>query len=392
MASPPEFAQRSADGLGPWSRRYGLQIEGAPMLVSDPAERYELVLSGQADLAIGYATDASLLSRPMRALQDDLGFFPDYQAFVLLGPAAPQGLEADLVLLEQALDEAEMQALVHQVEVEGHAPRSTAMAWRGSRGLSPAQPELSPQVRIAVAPEAGLLGVHRSTLEGVTDGLPGTTAALLETDQPMEALRDGTARLAVVGAEDFFEPARFGPRRVRGVVALAVLGTRVLHVLERDGEQRRLLATAGDARVAALLEQGFRLVDQAPDPDQPAARPVRIVPGTYAGQEDVIDTLGFQILLAGPAPEGVAGLAGGPASGLAAPQAWTEAEVLALNRSIGSLERPDPSLPSSSHPHVAKAPTEPAVKPDEALDTGLDLAALAFLAWIVVLSLRSRPE
>ncbi len=392
VASPPEFVQRSADGLGPLTRRYGLGLEGPPLQVSDPAERYDLLLEGRADLAIGYATDGTLTGRPLRALEDDLDFFPGYGAFVLLGPAAPEGLALDLAPLEDSLDEARMQALVHRVEVRGHRPRSAARALRAELGLAEASRERGPHVLVAIAPHQHLEAEGQRALEAVTQGLPGHTAQLLEVDDPLEALRDGRARLAVVSAQDFFEPGRFGPRQGSGTAALAVLGTRVVHRLETEASGRSITAGPGDARVTQALAEGYRLVELSPNPDLPAARPVRLVAGTYPGQDRDVDTLGLQILLAGPSSQGLASAAGGPASGLRAPQAWSSAEIEALSSSIGHLERPDPSLPTNSGPHAGGTLAEPGLGPPAWLDTLLNTGAVAFLVLVLGLGLHEKPD
>ena len=69
--------------------------------------------------------------------------------------------------------------------------------------------------------------------------------------------------------------------------------------------------------------------------------------GTYPGQTEVVDTVGIQIVIAGPSPITSPGpLGGGPATALLTQNPpITLEQANALAQAIGNMEPPDPMLP-----------------------------------------------
>ena len=74
-----EFLER-ADGWMPLSQRYGLEIKPRGM---EHALAYVALNSGEIDLMDAYSTDAKLVEYDLTVLEDDLHFFPKYNAVFL---------------------------------------------------------------------------------------------------------------------------------------------------------------------------------------------------------------------------------------------------------------------------------------------------------------------
>jgi osmoprotectant transport system permease protein len=100
-----EFVERR-DGWRPLAARYGLEIQNVRGL--EHAIAYPALVRGELDLMDAYSTDAKLAELDLVALDDDLDFFPRYEAVFLyrldLDPAAASALES----LAGTLDEARM--------------------------------------------------------------------------------------------------------------------------------------------------------------------------------------------------------------------------------------------------------------------------------------------
>ena len=108
-----EFLAR-ADGWPALKAAYKLPF--APPSGLDHGLAYEAIAGKKVDLIDIYSTDAKVASYKLRVLQDDLGFFPKYDAVLLMragfDPAPLRGLEG-------RIDEAAMIAMNGQVELQG---------------------------------------------------------------------------------------------------------------------------------------------------------------------------------------------------------------------------------------------------------------------------------
>ncbi len=108
-----EFQQR-ADGWPALRRAYGLKL--TPGAALDHGLAYAALEAGQVDLIDVYSTDAQLGRRAVRVLVDDRGFFPRYDAVLLMRATVDA---APLQRLAGRLDEATMIRLNAQVEIDG---------------------------------------------------------------------------------------------------------------------------------------------------------------------------------------------------------------------------------------------------------------------------------
>jgi hypothetical protein len=258
-------------------------------------------------------------------------------------------------------------------------------------------------------------------------------------------VQSGRARLGVMGAERFFLRGSGRRGQQQGIEAVGVLGSRMLHVLRRDDDDGDALAgrlgvppsDSGAGRALAnwleaigkakpnrqapaeqlldalrsgeldgvllLSEVGAGWLTQAIDTRKlrlralpnvrqqvplPFMRQARIPAGSYTGQDEALDTLGIQLLIVGPARDVQDPLSAGPAAAMAGTGVpLTIAEADALAEATGAREGPDPLLPSAwtSFKGAKEANEESALI--TAIDTGLNLAVLAFLAWVIRLLL-----
>jgi osmoprotectant transport system permease protein len=110
-----EFLERG-DGWPALKAAYKLSAAAAGGL--DHGLAYDAIRAGTVDLIDIYSTDAKVGRYKLRVLQDDLGFFPKYDAVLLMRSA----LDArPLAKLEGRIDETTMIAMNAQVELDGQS-------------------------------------------------------------------------------------------------------------------------------------------------------------------------------------------------------------------------------------------------------------------------------
>ncbi len=108
-----EFLAR-ADGWPALKAAYKLPFAQPSGL--DHGLAYEAIAGRKVDVIDIYSTDAKVASFKLRVLQDDLGFFPKYDAVLLMRAGFDA---APLKRLEGSIDEAAMIAMNAQVELDG---------------------------------------------------------------------------------------------------------------------------------------------------------------------------------------------------------------------------------------------------------------------------------
>ncbi len=108
-----EFMTR-ADGWPALKAAYGLPFTPGSGL--DHGLAYEALKAGQVDVIDVYSTDAKIGRYGVRVLQDDRGFFPKYDAVLLMRASLD---DTPLRKLAGAIDERTMIALNAQVELDG---------------------------------------------------------------------------------------------------------------------------------------------------------------------------------------------------------------------------------------------------------------------------------
>jgi osmoprotectant transport system substrate-binding protein len=456
VAAPREFLRRPGDGLAALVRRYGIRTQGDPLVVDDPAARFEALLDGRADVAIGYATDGAIEALGLTILRDPLGFFPSYAGALVartdLSKRAP-GAAAAVAALADRLPTGVMRQLNYAVQVEGRAPEEVAERFLLDNQLvgTPAEgsrrARSTPELVVARGADERLDTFAAQGHRAVRKVFGGRPVLLKEVRDPVSEVAEGGARLAIVGAERFFRRRAGAPARDERLEAVAVLGTRMLHVLRRSGdtadplggrmgiaprgtgagEVGEALARASGARVTSratvdALVKGLRgdeidaaLVLAAPgDADLVSAlraggvelaplsnwwngdralrfpyfRPSRIPRDTYAGQAAALETVGAQVLIAAPTRRHSGGIAqDGPVGALAAGALpLAQSEVKALAEATRVPEAPDPALPSAWSVPVGDHMAADDSAGRAAFDTFLNILAFLFLGWLARLA------
>ncbi len=311
-----------------------------------------------------------------------------------------------------------------------------------------------PDMTVAVRGGAELGDLGGAALLTVRRAFPERPVQMVTRNDPAAALADGTAELAIVHTSDFFQLSwrgAYGGRDPR-LEAITAVGRQPFLLLTRAGREApernpltqrvgtqpgwtaggkvaaRILALASNqpaqrmtsgqlisALRAGELDAALLLLDegarealgtpanndiQAADLSQWVIAPPfflnaqRLPASAVPGSDGPIDTLSMQLVLAGPAlQEATTGpVHGGPASTVGIqgrPVPLREAETLAAAND--TTETLDPVLPSFRD----RATRAEAARRDDRsnwLETGMILAALAYLAWAgSLLAHRQRP-
>ena len=129
-----EFINRQ-DGFPGLTESYGMDISTPRGL--DHGLAYKALEAGQIDVTDAYSTDGRLKKFNFKYLEDDRGFFPEYQALPLIKSDA---YEAELIealsALDGLIDEKTMQALNYRYEVEGESVERIASDFLMESGIS----------------------------------------------------------------------------------------------------------------------------------------------------------------------------------------------------------------------------------------------------------------
>ena len=124
----------------PFAAFYGLEFRQA--IPVDAALKYSAIEAGAFEVMVVYATDGLNKRANLAILEDDRGFFPEYNGAFLVRDSlfdafreeAPN-LEAVLELLTGRVDNAAMVALTYAVDVEGQPVDAVARAFLEDQGL-----------------------------------------------------------------------------------------------------------------------------------------------------------------------------------------------------------------------------------------------------------------
>jgi osmoprotectant transport system permease protein len=136
-----EFLVR-ADGWPALRRSHALPFADPPAL--DHGLAYQALAAGQVDLIDVYSTDAQIGRLGLRVLQDDRGFFPRYDAVLLMRSTLPAQALAALAPLEGRIDEAGMIALNAAVELDRRSFAEVARGFLDRPAQAPSQGNAGP--------------------------------------------------------------------------------------------------------------------------------------------------------------------------------------------------------------------------------------------------------
>src|SRR6266700_6971420 len=125
-----EFLDRQ-DGWQPLRARYGLPQQN--VIGIDHALGYVALKNGSIDVKDAYSTDAKIADYDLVTLEDDLQFFPRYDAVFLYRLSLPASTITALRKLEGTLDESRMIRLNAEAERTKNYARAANLYFQGSR-------------------------------------------------------------------------------------------------------------------------------------------------------------------------------------------------------------------------------------------------------------------
>ncbi len=454
-----DFIERPLDGLLAMNQRYDLEFAATEVVpLSERGKLYDLLLDGKLDLVEVYTTDGQISDYDLVILDDDLEYFPVYDASPVARAASlstHQGFGPALDSLAGKIDGAAMQELNRKVDIEGRSPEAVARDALARMGIIQAGAvQTEEPLLIAAAPSIGEGAAASAALRAARSAFTGQDIQISPTLDPLGEVAAGNARLALVGADAFFDLSGPAPTRDNRFEAVAAVDQNLIHlVVAQFGptglEEAKSIVVGPEGsvsdRIAQLLKDGLnlsasidrgdsgtaealmsRLSDEGgnvaviftPEGDRalvdafakgnyrlvniggwsesanlvrfPFLRESRIGAGVYRGQLGSVDTLGSQLVLAGPAPTtgdavgntGPSAIAVGltPISGTA---------VKAINASITGAPLIDPTLPQAAA-LSPELPAPPASMNPSPYVSILSLAVSILLVWLVWLYIR--PE
>ncbi len=235
-----DFTVRPLDGLGAMNQRYGYEfaaVEEVPL--PDRGQLYDMLLDGKVDVIEVYTTDGQIADYGLMLLADDLTFFPVYELAPVVRLSALSeypGLGGALDALGGRFTEAEMQALNRRVDLEGRSPDAVARDALARLGLiSSGAVEAEDPLLIAASPLLADSDFAGTALRAVRRAFVGREVTVDPNDAPLGEVESGAARLAMVGAETFFDLSGPAPRRIGGFESVAAVGNNVVHLVAASG-------------------------------------------------------------------------------------------------------------------------------------------------------------
>jgi TRAP-type uncharacterized transport system substrate-binding protein len=272
-----DFQRRPLDGLTPLLARYGMAFRSVDTVKLDNrANLYDKLLDGDVDVAEIYTTDGQLAEYDLMVLQDDLTFFPVYEAAPLARAdalAKHKNLGAALSALDGKIDAATMQSLNGRVEIEGRSAASVARSALAELGLIEGGAVTTDEpLVVSTTSSVGVSDLATTALRAVRRAFTGREVNVEADGDPLAQVASGDARMALVGADAFFDLSGAVPSRDDRFEAVAVVGQNVVHLIAKselagagspDLKAITSLATGPDgspsARLAAIVVQGLGL-------------------------------------------------------------------------------------------------------------------------------------
>src|SRR5580692_4595406 len=131
-----EFLERP-DGFPGWSQRYGLHFAEKPK-VMDLGLVYRSLVQHQVDVVAGNSTDGLIDTLHLVALEDDLHYFPPYDAVPVVREETLErypALRAAIAELAGKISANDMRKMNYAVDAELKDPKVVVQEFRNSRGL-----------------------------------------------------------------------------------------------------------------------------------------------------------------------------------------------------------------------------------------------------------------
>lgn len=241
FAADEGYLARPVDGLYALARRYGLRLGQVELFpVGDRNAFYNALAEQRVDAAEAFITDARLDDYGIVALEDDLEFYSTYRPAPLARVAALErhpALEAAWNQLAGRISTDDMRTLNARVERNGEDYRDVAKRHLEELDLLPEKPgarEPRGTVTLAVSPLSDMGHLSIRAAEAIREVMPARRLQVTQQPVPAEAVRDGSARFGLLGAEELFD---IGPQgsitQVQDIEAVGAAGSRLAHIIAR---------------------------------------------------------------------------------------------------------------------------------------------------------------
>lgn len=268
-----DFQNRPLDGLVPMNQRYGFDFANTEVVpLAERGSLYNRLLDGELDVVEGYLTDGQIADYGLMVLEDDLGFFPVYEASFVARAASLSEFSnfgAALDALADRIDAASMQEMNLRVDIEGRSPEAVARDFLAREGLIEAGAVTTDDpLLIAASPQVSQGAAANDALRAARSAFQGREVQIDPDATPLEQVANGEARLAMVSAEAFFDISTPAPTRDERFEAVATVGQNLLHLIttsDRAVNLQNLSSIASGAegssshKVASLLIEGLEL-------------------------------------------------------------------------------------------------------------------------------------
>jgi len=252
------FAERPRDGLSGFLSRFDLAFRDVIVVPQEERKSlYQQLIDERIDVMIGFSTDPQIIDFGLVPLKTDRPFFPAYEAAPLTSTAALEripSLPEALAPLVGAIDAPTLREMVRQVQVAGRTPRAVAAIALARLGIVKRTATTRAEIPLAIAIDSHELGSSPAnrTLAAVRTAMPGRAVSLMSRANPLDALSQGDARMAVVPAAAHFRLTPNGAARDEGVEAVSVVGNATLYAIAAGEGPSRL----GGAQIVATGPEG----------------------------------------------------------------------------------------------------------------------------------------
>ncbi|MCT2535231.1 glycine/betaine ABC transporter substrate-binding protein [Aquibacillus koreensis] len=136
FGAPHAFYERQGDGYDAFAEAYDFNFATTESF--DPNVMYKALLQGDVDVIPAFTTDGRIQRENIQTTADDLGFFPKYDAAIVIRQEVLDnysGLEEALNGLAGQITEQEMQALNAKVDLDNEESEAVAREFLEGKGL-----------------------------------------------------------------------------------------------------------------------------------------------------------------------------------------------------------------------------------------------------------------
>lgn len=136
FGAPHAFYERQGDGYDAFVEAYGFDFSNTVSF--DPNVMYQALIQGDVDVIPAFTTDGRIERHNIQTTVDDLGFFPRYDAAIVVRQEVLEqypNLEETLNGLAGQISEAEMQQMNARVDIDGDDYEVVAREFLIEKGL-----------------------------------------------------------------------------------------------------------------------------------------------------------------------------------------------------------------------------------------------------------------